>query len=130
MMCSERMVAMKNKSWLVFVLVTVIALSACAGGKSSGSPTSGTSPTGEASPIGATAAPAKQIKLDFWYALSGDSGNAVQELVKRFNTSQTGITVVATYQGSYADAMAKIDAAIAGDTVQRGPGRWSPPVGE
>lgn len=108
---------MKNKSWLVFVLVTVIALSACAGGKSSGSPTSGTSPTGEASPIGATAAPAKQIKLDFWYALSGDSGNAVQELVKRFNTSQTGITVVATYQGSYADAMAKIDAAIAGDTV-------------
>ena len=94
-------VALKNKSWLVVALIVVIALSAC-GGKPSGSATAGSNSSG--------------VTLDFWYALSGDSGNAVETLVKRFNASQTGITVVATYQGSYADAMAKIDAAIAGNS--------------
>lgn len=93
---------MKYRSWLVFVLIIVIALSACGGNSSSSSTPASSSSTG--------------VSLDFWYALSGDSGNALETLVKRFNASQMGITVVATYQGSYADAMAKIDAAIAGNS--------------
>ena len=96
---------MKNKNWLVLILIVVIVLSACGRGNSSGSPAD------------TTAVANDNITLDFWYALSGTSGNAVEELVKRFNASQTGITAVAVYQGSYAEAMAKIDAAIAGDTV-------------
>ena len=99
---------MKNKNWLVLILIVVIVLSACGRGNSSGSPAD------------TTAVANDNITLDFWYALSGTSGNAVEELVKRFNASQTGITAVAVYQGSYAEAMAKIDAAIAGDTVPNG----------
>jgi sn-glycerol 3-phosphate transport system substrate-binding protein len=105
MFYSERMVAMKNKRWLVFVLIVAIALSGCGGIKTPGSPT------------GATVVANDRINLDFWFALSGDSGKAVQELVDRFNASQTGITVVATYQGDYASAMAKILSSIAGDSV-------------
>jgi sn-glycerol 3-phosphate transport system substrate-binding protein len=112
------MVEMKNKSWLVIFLITVIVLSAC-GGKTPVSPTPGSSSpnTGSSSPSAATPPAADQITLDFWYALSGGSGDAVKELVNRFNASQTGINVVAVYQGSYAEAIAKIDAAIAGNTV-------------
>ena len=109
---------MKNKSWLVIFLITVIVLSAC-GGKTPVPPTTGSnSPTtASGSPSAEATPPVDQITLDFWYALSGGSGDAVKELVSRFNASQTDINVVAVYQGSYAEAIAKIDAAIAGNTV-------------
>jgi sn-glycerol 3-phosphate transport system substrate-binding protein len=57
------------------------------------------------------------VTLDFWYALGGDAGAAIEEMVARFNASQSDITVVATYQGDYTSAMAKIYSAIAGETV-------------
>jgi sn-glycerol 3-phosphate transport system substrate-binding protein len=57
------------------------------------------------------------ITLEFWYALGGDSGEAVEELVDQFNTSHPGITVVATYQGDYTTAMAKVYSAITGGAM-------------
>lgn len=61
------------------------------------------------SPTATTAPPTKpdKITLDFWYSLGGSSGQAVEDLVKQFNESQSYIEVVATYQGGYAEIMAK-----------------------
>ena len=43
------------------------------------------------------------ITLEFWHAMADDLGAVVDELVGRFNESQDGIVVNATYQGSYDD---------------------------
>lgn len=43
------------------------------------------------------------ITLEFWHAMGGNLGELVDELVARFNDSQDGIVVNATYQGSYDD---------------------------
>lgn len=43
------------------------------------------------------------ITLEFWHAMGGNLGELVDELVTRFNNSQDGIVVNATYQGSYDD---------------------------
>ena len=48
------------------------------------------------------------IELEFWYALGGSSGEAVEALVEQFNAAHENIQVTATYQGSYAEAMGKI----------------------
>jgi sn-glycerol 3-phosphate transport system substrate-binding protein len=57
------------------------------------------------------------VTLEFWYSLAGDTGKAVEELVKQFNQSQTGITVVPTYQGDYAAIMAKTYSALTGGAL-------------
>jgi len=97
---------MKNRRWLVCVLVAALVLSACGGGEGNTSTSSG----GSVDENG-------HVTLDFWYALGGSSGEAVKELVRRFNASQSNITVVATYQGDYSTAMAKVYSAIAGGSV-------------
>jgi sn-glycerol 3-phosphate transport system substrate-binding protein len=43
------------------------------------------------------------ITLEFWHAMAGNLGETVDELVARFNDSQDGIVVNATFQGSYDD---------------------------
>ena len=56
--------------------------------------------------------PKEPVKIDFWFAMSGSAGDAVQELVKRFNESQSEVFVTATYQGSYDDAITKLKAGL------------------
>jgi sn-glycerol 3-phosphate transport system substrate-binding protein len=63
-------------------------------------------------PVPTTPPKPDKITLEFWYSLAGSSGQAVEELVKRFNASQSYITVNATYQGAYAEIMAKVWNAI------------------
>jgi sn-glycerol 3-phosphate transport system substrate-binding protein len=95
---------MKNKRWLAGLLLAALLLVSCGGGGGD---------TGAGGGVDASG----HITLDFWYALGGDAGAAVEELVSRFNASQSGITVIATYQGDYNTAMAKIYSAIAGETL-------------
>jgi sn-glycerol 3-phosphate transport system substrate-binding protein len=52
------------------------------------------------------------IELDFWYALSGTTGEAVEDMVQQFNAAHPNIQVTATYQGSYGQIMGKIWNAI------------------
>jgi sn-glycerol 3-phosphate transport system substrate-binding protein len=54
----------------------------------------------------------RTFELEFWYALAGSSGQAVEALVEQFNTSHPNIQVTATYQGSYAQVMGKVWNAI------------------
>jgi sn-glycerol 3-phosphate transport system substrate-binding protein len=93
-----------KKSILVLV-ITVMLLTACGGGSKNSS--------GGGGSVDAEG----KISLDFWYALGGDSGKAIEELVKRFNESHPDIQVVATSQGNYTTAMAKVYSAITGNTL-------------
>lgn len=52
------------------------------------------------------------IALEFWYALSGSTGEAVEEWVEQFNAEHPHIQVTATYQGSYGQIMGKVWNAI------------------
>jgi ABC-type glycerol-3-phosphate transport system substrate-binding protein len=96
---------MKNGRWLSLILLIALLLTGCGNGEKQ---TSGG--------VGSVDA-AGHVTLDFWYAVGGDAGAAVEDMVNRFNASQSKITVVATYQGDYTTAMAKIYSAIAGGTV-------------
>lgn len=93
---------MKNGRWLAYVFLAALLLVSCGGGSEE---------------TGGSVDTSGHVTLDFWYALGGDAGAAVEELIARFNASQSDITVVATYQGDYTTAMAKIYSAIAGETV-------------
>ncbi len=63
-------------------------------------------------PVVATEAPAPTgpVNIAFWHAMSGHNGEVVDELVKRFNESQSDIIVTATFQGSYDDEINKLKA--------------------
>ncbi len=63
-------------------------------------------------PVVATeaAAPTGPVNIAFWHAMSGHNGEVVDELVKRFNESQTDVIVTATFQGSYDDEINKLKA--------------------
>jgi len=71
-------------------------------------------PTSPQQPTATPTLPPKpdKVNLEFWFSLGGTSGHVVEELVQRFNESQSYITVKATYQGAYAEIMAKVWNAI------------------
>lgn len=56
------------------------------------------------------------VTLQVWYAMSGKSGEKIVEITDRFNASHPGVTVEMTYSGKYADANAKISAALLSGT--------------
>ena len=57
------------------------------------------------------------VTLEFWHAMSGNLGELVDELVARFNDSQDGIVVNATFQGSYDDTYNALLAALETGTM-------------
>lgn len=114
---------LRLKGYLIGSLVVVVlaVLVACDGAKIAPSATLDTEPTAvepatseeNTSPtVEPTAASARTIELDFWYALGGTAGEAVEALVEQFNASQSSIKVTPTYQGGYAQMMAKMWNAI------------------
>jgi sn-glycerol 3-phosphate transport system substrate-binding protein len=53
------------------------------------------------------------VEITYWGSWSGVLGDAEQEVVKRFNESQTDVKVNYQYQGSYEDTAQKLTAALA-----------------
>ena len=51
--------------------------------------------------FGAPAAAAEKTKFEFWYGLSGDLGERVQDACKKFNDSQSEFKIVCTSQNGY-----------------------------
>ena len=90
----------KWRAPLALLMVVALLLTGCRGG--------GEKPT-TAPP---TRAPGEAITLEFWYALGGSSGEAVEALVAEFNQTHSDIKVNATYQGGYAEIMAKVWSAV------------------
>ena len=68
---------------------------------------------------GATMAAADEVdgtEITFWHSMGGVNGQAIDELVKRFNEeNDLGITVVSEYQGEYDDALNKLRSAQIGN---------------
>ncbi len=58
--------------------------------------------------------------VNFWYALSGNSGELFKKLVDEFNMENSDVFVDAVYSGKYADTAQKITAALASDTLPDG----------
>ncbi|WP_320201302.1 extracellular solute-binding protein [Agrobacterium sp. rho-13.3] len=54
-----------------------------------------------AAALGTTAAHAETTKFEFWYGLSGDLGERVQETCAKFNASQPDYEIVCTSQNGY-----------------------------
>jgi sn-glycerol 3-phosphate transport system substrate-binding protein len=103
---------MRRTLLLVWLALTVVLLSACGGGEAEEPPAAAESPAaGEVPAAGEEAAP-EVITVDFWYSLAGSSGEAVEALVEQFNGSQENVEVTATYQGGYAEIMAKVWSAV------------------
>ena len=88
---------MKFKFMYIFLLLTILLLPACSGKEAV-----------EGNESGGSVDEDGNITLEFWYALGGDSGTAVEDLVAQFNEAYPEIEVVATYQGNYTSAMAKV----------------------
>lgn len=56
--------------------------------------------------------PAGATKFDFWHAMSGTNGDAIAEMMGRFNASQTKCYGTAIFQGTYDDSLNKIKAGL------------------
>ena len=57
------------------------------------------------------------VEIEFWHAMGGDLGEVVDELVARFNDSQSDVVVNATFQGSYDDTYNALLAALETDSL-------------
>lgn len=53
----------------------------------------------------------QRVEIQFWHAMGGVLGERVDEMVKRFNDSQTKYTVVATNKGNYDEVINGVIAA-------------------
>lgn len=60
----------------------------------------------------APAAPTGPTKFAFWHAMGGTNGDAVNEMMKRYNASQTACVGEAVFQGSYDDELNKLKAGL------------------
>src|SRR5699024_10204352 len=85
---------------LVLLLVLMFTLAACnnddGGGEDAGSG------DGESS--------GEKIQIDFWHAMSGINGDALEDIVDGFNEHSDTAEVEAIYQGSYDDSLSKLRA--------------------
>lgn len=106
----------KFKGLSALALTSVLFLAACSGtgatereGSSSNSESEATSTVDEN-------ATGEGQEITFWHGMGGGAGEAVDELVSRFNEqNELDITVKAEYQGSYDDTITKLKSASLGN---------------
>ncbi|HUS15883.1 MAG TPA: extracellular solute-binding protein, partial [Chloroflexia bacterium] len=89
-------------------------------------PAAGTTPGGATTPA-ATAVPptpyptvpqaAGSTKITFWYGLTGFNGAVTQQVVNKFNTSQTKYYIEAVQQPNYDDTINKLNTSLAGGAL-------------
>src|SRR5690606_11449707 len=54
-----------------------------------------------------------QTEINFWYAVGGAQGTALQDMITEFNaTNEYGITVTGTYSGNYGETAQKVMASL------------------
>lgn len=111
------------------LLVIVAAFSACAPAPTpapTAAPATKAPAQATTAPAAATKAPAATatppytpvpvppgaVKFDFWHAMSGANGNAIAEMMGRFNSSQTKCYGTPIFQGSYDDNLNKVKAGL------------------
>ncbi|HLO03887.1 MAG TPA: ABC transporter substrate-binding protein [Symbiobacteriaceae bacterium] len=82
---------------------SIVALAGCSTAKET------TPKTGEQTP-------AKPVELSFYFpvAVGGAAANALEAMVKEFNTANPNIKVTGNFSGNYTDTMTKVQASIQG----------------
>ncbi len=66
-------------------------------------------------------ASAQDTTIDFWYAVGGTQGTAMQEMIQEFNsTNEYGIRVNGSFSGSYGDTAQQIMANLAANSLPAG----------
>ena len=107
---------MKRSIIKIFTIVLLLGmfLQACSPAATTQPPAATNAPEAATSaPEMATQAPgAAPVEIAFWHAMSGHNGEVIDELVKRFNESQSEVVVTSTYQGSYDDSINKLKAGL------------------
>lgn len=104
---------MKKAAALLLCMAMAVATTACGGkGDSKGGKKGGSDKAAEAVTV------TGPVTIEFWHTLSGESANALDEMIKDFNaTNEYGITVNGTYQGGYYDVLSKVTASYGTDTA-------------
>jgi len=116
----------RRARWLIVMVVFALVAAAC-GDDDSGGTTATTTGGTTATTAGATTTTAsgtppttvevdEAIEIVFWHAMADDLGAVVQELVDRYNDSQSNVHVNATFQGSYDDTYNALLASFDADT--------------
>lgn len=85
------MMKTSHKALAVLIIFVLLFVSACSSGAS------GVKRTDDG-----------RILVEFWYALGGSAGQAVEEMVNDFNSSQDKYFVQAAYQGSYEESLTQL----------------------
>ncbi len=95
----------------LIILIALLAFAALVG--ACAPPPASPAPSGTTAP-GAVVAPttAGGVKFAFWHALGGTNGDAVNEMMKRFNDAQKNCAGEAVFQGTYDDALNKLKAGL------------------
>jgi sn-glycerol 3-phosphate transport system substrate-binding protein len=96
----------------------VLGLAACGGGGENGGQPEGTATPPGASPSAATPSggtpSGKTVEITFWHSEIASNLNAIQDLARRFNDSQSEVKVKLAFQGTSDENMAKVLASVRG----------------
>jgi sn-glycerol 3-phosphate transport system substrate-binding protein len=97
-----------NRAWVLLATFGVLlALSACGGGGTEGLGPSATTQAGAtATPSGGT------VEITFWHSEIASNLSSLQDLVRRFNNSQSEVKVKLAFQGTSDENMAKVLASL------------------
>jgi multiple sugar transport system substrate-binding protein len=107
----------KNKSLSIIIILAVVLslLSACTKTKTAENTTTPSAEATATSTATSTAAPTaeapkEKVEVSFWYGWGGVEGEVMEKLIKKFNDSQTAITVKGTVEPAYEKQLTAITA--------------------
>jgi len=93
----------------------LLALTACGGGGGEGGGEGTSTPGGiTATPAGTAAPSGEPVGITMWHMEVASNLNAIQELVRRYNNSQSEVRVKLAFQGNAEEEMAKLIASLRG----------------
>lgn len=109
---------MKTKKIIALLLAVLMIASFAACKTDGGDKEDETKPPSSVAPVKEWPEIPAGTVLQFWHAMGGANGEALQLVVDKFNAENTlGITVETTFQGGYTDLHTKVVAALQGGDI-------------
>ena len=114
---------MKRKALTVFALLVALCLliGGCGGNQSGGSTTTSTPAATERSAESTVATTEEKtpeiVEIEFWHAMDGANGDALQNIVDQYNDTHPYSKVNAIYQGKYTELFEKLSGASQSGTL-------------